>query len=438
MDSQGGTIRQAWGNAVYVDFAIGESHTYLGKTARLISVENNFCTVEVDGEQRELIVARRSLPEVMNGVRVFVADNRNVADLTQPEKSGNVHAALTKDALLCLSDPARPLLNPEEYIFPVSRADGFDWNMSENSHMFAYLFPTRSHEGVDIDMSDARGMEIHAILAPEDGTVHDIINTPGSDIETRPFIQSDSNPELTYYYSHINRHKLLVRPGQHVSRGQKLGYIWGDWKWGHLHFSVRKYSDGQIEPNGFEYLLNTFPQMYELWHGDLEPRPKVWISGSFRFGGQYWTRGNRQHLNQYDDILGYGWLLGNWCTAGKVETSLPDDGGKPDQSARLQKVMFQGSPSPAVNPSNYFDFEIAVENGWYGVGARIGDVYAKTWQRVCIEGTDAGVYELDHELRSIPDVKVLVTDGKLTVRLELRDDGTCAGIHELNLTRMSL
>jgi hypothetical protein len=35
------------------------------------------------------------------------------------------------------------------------------------------------------------------------------------------------------------------------------------------------------------------------------------------------------------------------------------------------------------------------------------------------------------------DVNVLVTDGKLTIRLELRDDKTCAGIHELNFTRMS-
>lgn len=430
-------VRQIRDNAVYVDLDIGESHSCLGKAVRLISLENNFCTIEVDDEQRDLIVARRALPEVIGGVRIFVADNRNVAEFTQPEKNGNVHAALTKDALLCLSDPAQPLLNPEQYIFPVSRADGFDWTMSENSHMFAYLFPTRSHEGIDIDMSDARGREIHAILAPENGMIRDIINTPGSDIETRLFIQSDSNPELTtYYYSHINRHKLLVEPGQCVSRGQKLGYIWGDWKWGHLHFAVRKYGHGQIDPNGFEYLLNTLPQMYELWYGDLEPRPKVWISGSFRFGGQYWTRGNRQHLNYYDDILGYGWLLGNWCTAGKVETSFPDDGGKPDQSARLQKVMFQESPSPAMNPNNYFDFEMAVENGRYGVGTRVGDVHERTWQRICIQGMDADIYELDHELKSTPDVNVLVTDGKLTIRLELRDDKTCAGIHELNFTRM--
>lgn len=437
MTSPANTVRQTWGNAVYVDLAMGESFTYLGKTATLISLENNFCTIEVDGQQRELIVARRALPEVINDVRIFAADNRNVADFTVPEKNGNVHAALTKDALLCLSDPAQPLLNPEEYIFPIDREDDFNWTMSENSHMFAYLFPDRSHEGVDINMSNDRGKETHALIAPENGMVRDIINTTGSNIETRLFIQSDNDPDLTFSYSHVNRHKLLVKPGQRVSRGQKLAYIWGDGRWGHLHFTVRKYGEESIEYAGFEYLLNTFPQMYELWHGDLEPRPKVWIGGSFRFGGQYWTRGNRQHLNQYDDILGYGWLLGNWCTAGKVETSMPDDGGKPDQSARLQKVMFQGSPSPAVNSDNYFDFEIAVENGRYLVGARIGDVYAKTWQNVSMESVDAGTYELDHELRSTPDVKVVVTDGKLTVRLELRDDKTCAGIHELNFTKTS-
>ena len=67
------TIRQTWGNAVYVDLAIGESHTYLDETARLVSLENNFCTVEVDGEQRNLIVARRALPEVINGVSLLPA-----------------------------------------------------------------------------------------------------------------------------------------------------------------------------------------------------------------------------------------------------------------------------------------------------------------------------------------------------------------------------
>jgi predicted TIM-barrel fold metal-dependent hydrolase len=44
------------------------------------------------------------------------------------------------------------------------------------------------------------------------------------------------------------------------------------------------------------------------------------------FAGQYWTRGNRQYLDQYSDFISYGWLLGPWCTAGRVETSCKDEG----------------------------------------------------------------------------------------------------------------
>jgi hypothetical protein len=158
-----------WGDAVYVNLAAGESYDFAGATVALVAVENNFCTVAVNGKPRQLVVARRALPTEIEGVRVFVADNRHVADLTETQANRNVHAALTKDALLCLSDPSRPLLDPDRYIFPISREDGFEWTMHENSHMFAYLRPVRSHEGIDLDLSDARGGEMHALVAPEDG-----------------------------------------------------------------------------------------------------------------------------------------------------------------------------------------------------------------------------------------------------------------------------
>lgn len=431
-----GRVVCTWGNATYVDLEVGQSHRCGNAIVKLISIENNFCTVEVNDARRQLIVARRALPDVIEGVRIFVADNRHVADLTATESNRNVHAALTKDALLCLSPADRPLLDPNLYTFPISRADGFNWTMAEDSHMFAYLRPTRSHEGIDLDLSDARGGEIHAILAPEDGVVRAILDTPGSSIEARVFIRSRRDPHLTYSYSHINRNKVFVRPGQEVRKGQKLGHIWGDWRWGHLHFSVRRYG---VEPitnyNGFDYLLNTFPQMYELWHGDLEPRPPVRPSGSFKFAGQYWTRGNQQFLDQYDDIVGYGWRLGAWCTASKVETSWPDGPSKPGQSARLHKVMYQNSSRPARNPEDHFDFEVAVPDGYYDVQAQVGDAYAATWQKISFEGADAGVYELDRTLAWTPAKRVRVRDGRLTIRLQLRDEEAWAAIYELHFTR---
>lgn len=426
-----------WGNALYVNLSIGESYVFMDREITLVENKNNFSIVDVGGRRVKLMVARRSLPEVVNGIRIFIADNRPVANLTDNENNKGVHAALSADALLCLSDPAKPLLDPVKFVFPISRDNGFTWTMAENSHMFAYLRPVRAHEGIDIDLSDARGWKKHALLAPEDGIIKEILYTGHSDVESRIFIQSASHPELTYTYSHVNRYSILVKKGERVHSGQPVGYIWGDGRWGHLHFALRNYDYNENEKviyGGFNYLLNIFPQMYELYHGDLEPRRKTWNVGSFRFAGNYWIYGNRQHLDFFDPLVGYGWQLDDWCTHGRVETSCTDEGILPDQSARLSKIMHSNTTQPVTNPDNYFDFEVVVSNGKYIVNVRVGDMYTGTWQRLEIEGLDAGTFELDHSLRSTGEKRVEVNDGHLTVRIHLLDAFTPAGLNELHFS----
>jgi hypothetical protein len=48
-----------------------------------------------------------------------------------------MHGATTRDALICLSDPGQPLLDPRLFTFPVGRDDGFVYTMDAHSHMFA-------------------------------------------------------------------------------------------------------------------------------------------------------------------------------------------------------------------------------------------------------------------------------------------------------------
>jgi hypothetical protein len=424
----------AWGNAVYVNLNIGDTIPCLGKTVTLLDVTADVATVSVDGKTRKLTMARLTLPTVINGVRVFVADTRPAASLTTDEKYPLVHAALMGDALLCLSDPARPLLDPERFTFPISRDDGFRWSMAENSHMFAYLRPQRSHEGIDIDLTAARGKEIHALVAIEDGTVRWVEH--GQPPEACLLLESASQPGLYYIYQHLNRDKLSVRPGQTVKRGERLAYIWGDWRWGHLHFSVVGGGGQPGYADRYRYLLNCFPQLAELWHGSLSIETPIYASGTFRFANQYWEDGNTQRLNAWSDVLGYGWLLGDWCAAGKVEHSLPDEGGKPFQSARLSNLMHAQTNQPARNPQDWFDFEVAVKNGTYGVRAEVGDHYAATWQLIEFEGTDAGTFELPGgELAWTEEKHVAVRDGRLTTRIRLRDGRTPAGLRNLVFER---
>lgn len=427
-----------WGNARYVDLAIGEKHRYMGRTLTLLSTAGDSATIEVDGVRETLTVARRTLPTIVSGVRVFLSSNRTLASLTPSKTFPDVYGASRRDALLCLSDPGKPLLDPSRFTFPISRDDGYVWKMEEDSHMFAYISSTRAHEGIDLDLHEARGLEKHAIVAVEDGLVHWVETALTGKQEACVLIESTAQPNLYYIYQHLNRDKLLVTAGQKVARGDKLGYIWGDFRWGHLHFAVVGHSDAPPSySNRYRNLLNAFPQLYELSHGNLDPIPRRWERGQFEFTRQYWLNGNRRRLSAFDDIVGYGWLLGSWCAAGKVETSHNGRTTSPDQSAILRKRMHAGTAHPAENPNDYFDFEVAVQNGAYRIMAEVGDVYSDTWQAIEFEGMKAGTYTLRAgPPRWTPEQIVTVNDGRLTIRIHLKDELTPAGLRNLNFARV--
>jgi hypothetical protein len=321
------------------------------------------------------------------------------------------------------------LLDPAQFVFPISRNEGHRWTMDENSGMFAYLRPTRSHEGIDLNLHEARGRELHAIVAIEDATVRWIEH--GEPNEACLLLESARRPGLFYIYQHVFRERVYVQPGQRVARGQRLAHIWGDWRWGHLHFAVLGCGEPPPFKDRYRHVLNCFPQLYELWQGSLDVLPPPVTSGEFRFAAEYWRNGNRRRLHAFSDTIGYGWLLGAWCTANKVEASFPNDGTRPGESARVRKVMHSQTRFPAVNPNDWCDFEVAAPNGVYRVKAEVGDAYTATWQRVAFEGVEAGVFELPSgELRWTPELKVRVRDGRLTVRLMFQDQGIAA-IREL-------
>ncbi|NCB09728.1 MAG: hypothetical protein EOM73_16410, partial [Bacteroidia bacterium] len=125
-----------WGNASYFNINKGEKITFNSVEIELLKLDNHYNTIRFGGDTLTLKVSRRSLPELSNGLRIFVADNQNVKALTTDNSR---HGLLTKDALICLSDFNQPLLDPNRYIFPVSFNDGYIWSAEEDSHMFSYL-----------------------------------------------------------------------------------------------------------------------------------------------------------------------------------------------------------------------------------------------------------------------------------------------------------
>lgn len=430
-----------FGNAVYVDLAVGESFKYMDRTIRVIKLKNHLSLIQVENEQQWLEVAKRSLPVTIGGLRIFVSDQINVKNLTSdPEK----HNLLNKDVLLCISDPAKPLLDPSKFTFPISRADGYEWKMEENSHMFAYLGLSewiapgyyRSHEGMDLNMHEARGKEIHPLIAIEAATVVMVADSNTTHTYDGCIIlKSDTQENIYYVYKHTHPKTHKVKVGQKVKKGQILSYIWGDDVWGHLHFAVVYRTETPTYKNRYKNLLNFFPQFYELHFGNLKPAEKTRNEGRFFFGHKKELCRNFKKLDEFTPLTGYGWKLGEWCISRKVEEAESDFEG----NARLRKVLHTGTKAESKNPQSYYDFEIAVENGDYLVSATVGDAFLPSGQRVFFEGTAAGLFKTDQtcSYKKTGDFKVKVSDNALTLRLELIDKEQLAGIKELNFKKIN-
>lgn len=433
--TQTGPAHTNWARADYVDMAVGQSITRNECSITLRRVEGDQCEVVVDGTTHVLTMARRGLPETMAGARLFVADTRPVAELTDDRP---IHGLMQHDALLCISQAERPLIDPERFTFPVSREDGFEWRMAEASHMFAYLghVPSgrysplrtgrefRSHEGVDIDMHEARGKRIHRIVAVEDATVEWVHHNEIDPNQACVLLRSRHEPDIAYVNQHLYWPAVQVSAGDTLRRGDTLGYIWGDTVWGHLHFAV---VHAPTTPS-FEYryrnLLNCFPQLYALYHGDCDERPSVFTEADLRFGLSKDHCGNRHKHFAYTDLLGYGWCLGSWCPARAVE-----------RGAIVRRTLHPGTAAQARNPHPYFDFAIRVQpQRTYMVQAEVGNAYGSSWQAVQINGHEAGTFDLrDGGTLWTGRHSVEDDNGFVTVRVHVRDEER-AGLRRVRLS----
>ena len=89
--------------------------------------------------------------------------------------------------------------------------------------------------------------------------------------------------------------------------------------------------------------------------------------GDFQFGGRDWIDGNRQHLDAHSDLIGYGWRLGDWNAADKVESTTWHHNREVNRlhegGTLLRREMLSETAHPAVNPSRRFNFDVAVKTG---------------------------------------------------------------------------
>jgi hypothetical protein len=300
--------------------------------------------------------------------------------------------------------------------------------------MHAYLGATRSHEGLDMDMHDM--LELHPLVAVEDAVVRVVRDQRNGCI----ILESRRQPGVYYIYQHANGSpgRCFVAAGQRVARGERLAYAWGDGRWGHLHFAMRLSDTEPPYAQRFNSIVNAFPQCYELWHGDLAPRPRVYTTGHWRLHtANYWETRNQGFRSGFDEIVGYGWRLGAWCPADVVECeSEPQDRANPARSLRLRTTLHEGLSARATNPEDHYDFVVCVPNGQYGVRAVLGDLRLPTRQHVAFNGEDVGTYDLAAgTFVSTPETRVCVSDGRLVVRIGQADAIQYSAISELHFAK---
>jgi peptidoglycan LD-endopeptidase LytH len=100
---------------------------------------------------------------------------------------------------------------------------------------FAERRDGRAHEAVD--MLAPRNTPVHAVA---DGTIAKLFYSKGGGGIT--LYQFDPTGSLAYYYAHLERYADDIKEGQHVSKGQVIGYVGTSGNappnTPHLHFAV--------------------------------------------------------------------------------------------------------------------------------------------------------------------------------------------------------
>jgi len=428
-----------WGNASYFNMNVGETIFYNDVEVKLIRVKNHFNQIKIGNDTIRVKVSRRTPLVTAGYLNVFVADNKNVKALASEKQ---VHGLLKKDALICISNYDIPLLEPNNYQFPVSFNNGFMWSAEEDSYMFSYISSTErklkgntSNEGIDFDLHDARGIEKHWVVAIENSTVIWVEdnNQDKAGKEACVLLESSSQPGIFYVYKHLNNKKTVVKKGQKLVSGEPIGTIWGDEIWGHLTFSVIKSDTIPSFQDCSNNVVNCFPQIFELYFKQSSGFPKSFSKGRIFFGKIRSQNGNQKNTIEFEEYSGKGWIFGDWNTANKLDWVAKGNEG----NTRLGKKLFEDSAAECTNPNNWYDYEINVQNGAYRIRAKVGDLLLPTWQKIDFEGINAGTFSLSEgEQKWTSERIVRVNDRKLTIRVYVDENNEkLAGIGEVVFQR---
>ena len=420
----------SWGNTSYYNLNVGDSINFKGVSVELLGIKNHCNTLRVDKDTLELKVTRRNLPNALGGLNVFVADNVNVKKLAENK---DTHGLLTKDALICLSGLGEPLLDPNNFLFPVTFNHGFIWNGEEDSYLFSFTKNTEdgkyySYPGIGISLNNARGQQKHWIAAIEDCSV-EWIEDEKSGNASCVLLASSTQQDIFYVYDRLYKKNLEIRKGQKLQKGEIIGTAWGDGEWCYLQLSVIHSDTVPAYENRYSNVLNFFPQLYELYYKHAFSVSRNFSKGKIEFGRVPVFNENVQNASGFEDYLGKGWLFDGWNTANKLEWVAKGENG----NVRMSRILFKNTSAETTNPQLFYEYVVNVKNGVYRIRAKVGDIEKKSWQRITFENVEAATYKLlPGEQKWTAEKVVRVSDHRLNIRIYIDpENNAVAGLSEI-------
>ena len=419
-----------WGQASYYNMEVGDEIFFNGNKVTFIQNIGNHSQFKVENDTILLKVAQRSLPHMINALNIYVADNFNLKKL---DSESGVHGLLTKDVLVCLTKNGEMLMDSKSASFPVAFNDGYIWSGEEDSYVFAFLKKQGtsnyySYPGIGLDMTDARGLEKHWIIAIEDCTVEWIEENEDQNTSC-VLLKSKNNENLYYVYDGLYRKNIQVKKDQELIYGELIGTAWGDENWGNVKIAV-VYSEQTPEYiNRFNNVINFFPQLYQLYYNQIYGISRSFSKGKISFGRAPMYNQNVQNVSCFEEFFGKGWLLDKNNIAARVEWLTNGEEG----NVRLSKTLFKGSKAAYTNPKDFYCYEINVPNGVYRIRAKVGDIEKKSWQKVSFEDVETKSFALEAGAQEWTSEKVVrVNDHRLSIRVYFDTSGDkVAGLSEL-------
>ncbi|MBI3462996.1 MAG: PKD domain-containing protein [Planctomycetes bacterium] len=247
-------------------------------------------SLEVNGQQVELVAAPYELPKTLAGVQIDCSVTKGYNSNGRPRTWG-----LDKDVRLRLWPEGSPLLQRGTFVYPVKqRWFASDTQMAnEPVHVDDVERPSQTsniyyHDGLDI--GGAEGMV--EVVAATDGLVVssglNVLDAHKQDtpVEPRYDVVYVLDARGWYYrYSHLKEIDATIVPGRRVKMGGRVGVLGkegGSGGWSHLHFDIksRQPSGKWGTQEGYAFLWDAYRQQHKpkliavarphqlIWSGD--------------------------------------------------------------------------------------------------------------------------------------------------------------------------